>query len=230
MLARALAAAVLVVLVMAGLALIPAQHNTGPEPDGAIRIIPVLEVYKNGVKVYEKTGDPPTHNLAMLFFLVVAPRDSVDGTDFQFTVTMMDGTGKTVGADHGLNGVNYDTVDDHTLWVLAGSGTGTPSYNDYTMNILGYGEAKAVSFSYNDTSKAWTLEIAGTVQFSSATNITDVGLAVDVAGSNQYYNVDNPADYPDRNVLIFHDKLPSPISVNNGDSITIKYTIMFVFP
>ena len=227
MLARALAAAVLVALVVVGLALTPQVNNVNntSSPDSAIRIIPIVQVYRNGELIYTKVGDPPTNNLAAIFFSAIAPRYKTDGTAFSITITAMDGT---AGA---LNPASNTMIDEHTLWVIAGTGNNPPAYTDYSMNLAGYGEAQVVNYYYNSTAKAWILEVSGSITFSTSANITEVGLATDILGSASISSqFQNPADDPAANLLVFRDTLPSPIKVSNGDSITIKYTIMFVFP
>jgi len=201
------------------------------EADNIIRIIPIVRIYdRNGNLIYEKIGDPPTHNLAHLFFINIAPRYKTDNTEFKITLTMLDGTTAFGLNPDSLKGQPSASIDDHTLWVVAGTDTNPPSYNDNTVTLAGSAEAKVANYYFDTTTNEWILKVSGTITFSNTYNITSVGLAVDVAGSYNAINIDDPSATPNANVLIFRDFLPQSISVNNGDSISVQYEIHFKLP
>ena len=192
--------------------------------ENAIVITPILRIYdENGRLIYEKVGDPPTNNLAHLFFSAIAPRYDTSGAAFVIGVARLDGNSDNLDPD-----ATYGPIDSHTLWVLAGTGTNPPSYSDYTMTGITAGEAKVANYFFDTTTNEWVLQVTGTITFSSSFNVTEVGLAVDYAdGTNA---IGSPTNYPGDNILIFRDVLPTPVQVNNGDSISVQYEIRFKLP
>jgi len=200
------------------------------EADNAIVITPILRIYDgNGRLLYEKVGDPPTHNLAHLFFINIAAHYKTDNNVFSIVMTTLDGSSATFYT-YKHNGDYHLSVDDHTLWVVAGTDTNPPSYNDNTVSLAGYSEAKVANYYFDQTSNEWVMQITGTIIFNAAYNVTSVGLTVDAYGSGGQTNIDDPQTHQNRNILIFRDLLPTPIQVSNGDSISVQYEIHFKLP
>ena len=122
-------------------------YLAGYQPDNVITITPILRIYNsNGELLYEKIGDPPTDNLAKLFLWQVAGRYNTDGTGFTMTAQALDGTAKSLDPDG-----TYIAGDEHTAWVLAGTGTNPTSRQDYTVTLAAYGEAKVLSLFFDST-------------------------------------------------------------------------------
>lgn len=197
------------------------------QAENVITITPILRIYNNdGVLLYEKVGDPPTDNLAKLFLWQVAGRYNTDGTGFTMTAQALDGTARSLDPD-GLSIAG----EEHTAWVLAGTGTTPPSRQDYTISMAGYGEAKVLALFFDSTTNEWVLQLTGVVSFSAAYNITEVGLAVDTFGYGGNTNeIQDPSTAPANNFLVFRDLLPQPIQVTNGDSLTIQYELRVKLP
>jgi len=202
-----------------------AQQDTA---ENSIVITPILRIYdENGRLLYEKVGDPPTNNLAHLFFSTIAPGKRTDGTVFSFSITKFDGTAYTLYVNDYDNSNDYFPISEHSLWIVAGTGTGAASYNDYTMQLAADAEASLVDYYFDSTTNEWIMKISGTVTFSNSYNITEVGLTTDIIGWGDPLGPDN---YANQNVLVFHDLLPTAIQVANGDSISVQYEIRFKLP
>lgn len=215
----------LLILSFAGGYLASRQLAGNNTRDNVIEIIPIVRIYKDGNLIYEKVGDPPTNNLAHLFFVSFASRIKTDGSAFTIAATSLAGTAASLDPDD-----TGRSPDEHYLWVLAGTDTNPPSYNDATMEIASYDEAKVVNYYFDSTTNEWVMQLTGTITFSATYNITSVGLATDSIGGTGDLEYHNPVSYPDKNLLIFRDLLPTPITVANGDSISVQYEIHFKLP
>lgn len=205
-------------LVIAGIGLNMYNH---PENTAGITVVPTLRVYKDGVLVYEKRGDPPTYNLVHLFFAVIAPRYYTSGNEFKVTVSKMDGNGYTLNPDYNYN-CKSGVEQAHSGWVIAGTGQNAPSPADTSMQMASYGEAKVVDYKQLDN-KTWVIIVSGSITFSGEYNITEIGYSADIDGTS----VESP---PGNNLLLFRDMLSTPIHVKNGDSITVQYEIRISLP
>jgi len=197
-----------------------ATENAEPN----IQIIPIVRVYHNGELAYEKVGDPPTNNLALLFMLTVMPKTKVDGTGATVALTNMLGS-----AWNGDPDVQY-YIDEHTAWIVLGTGTTPPAPTDATMQAVAAGEAKLVNMWFDENTTAWHMVISAGVQLANAYNITEIGWAVDVAYVAYAASIDDPMTSPGRNVLVFRDLLPQPIQAQAGDVIEVQYEIVIDLP
>jgi len=216
-----LLAAIALAAGLGGLMLNTDQAGQNQMADPAIEIIPILRVYKDGNLVYEKEGDPPTNNLALLFYAAIAPAAKTDGSANVITITAMDGSANALDPDNA-----YGAVKGHKLWAVVGTGTTPAGPSDYSMQTVGYGEAKLVSLYYDDNATAWHMVVTAAVTLSTGANITEVGLAAD-ALSNTIYD---PANGPAYNALLFRDLLPQPIAAQAGDVIEVQYEIIIDLP
>ena len=213
----------LAIAVAIGLILLPyiLPYTDGTKTN-TITITPIMRIYKDGVLFYEKKGDPPTNMLVHLFMFMIAPRYTTDGSATVFNIISINGNSWSFNP-------GIEVVDEHTAWVIAGTGTNPPAYTDTSMEIVGFGEARLANYYFDSTNKEWVIQISGSILFDGSYNITEVGLTVDVADKLSG-KIDSPGSAPARNILVFRDLLPSPITVSNGDSITVQYELRIKLP
>ena len=194
----------------------------------------ILQVYKNGQLVYEKKGDPALENL--LYYLAeLLDYDDGSALDNSIAPTRVDGTQKWTDAYGTWSYLllpgntrptsstqdNYIATPKHGV-IVFGEDT-TFRRTDYTMvtvhAIQFIDEFDIVS---NDTGIYLTV---GATYNNPATATTNVTISAVGLGVNTQPIQSNPgAGYT---WLLFKDVLASPVVLQPGDSIHVRYTISF---
>ena len=111
-------------------------------------------------------------------------------------------------------GETAESFDSYALAALIAHGTGTGQ--------MSYGAGTAPSVSYSSELKEWTSVMTRTFTNSSGAAITvkEIGLAYSLTVSGGSVH----------NALISRDVLASPITINNGQTLTITYTSEITYP
>ncbi len=218
-------AAIIVAGLVAGYGLhaLLAPASTPLEGQGIATV--TLQVYKNGQLVYEKKGDPALENL-LAFLGELLDRD--DGT-FERTLPFyrMDGTNSFKdSANYQLLFLpgNYRSGGyAYPHGVIAFGEDTTFRRTDYTMvtvhAIQFIDEYQEVS---NDTGVYLTL---GATYTNPATSTTNVTISAVGLGYTLQSNTGTPTT--GTTWLFFKDVLASPVVLQPGDSIHVRYIISF---
>ena len=159
-----------------------------------------LEVYKNGELVFIDYDDPATKQFTQLIAELIAG-DQVSGI---LTIDGISTSNIGQSSRPGYVFISYDNVN-----------------YTYTMNTLPAnietGQIGSGAVTFDDNQKSVTLSAVINIQLGG--NITAVGLYTKLS----MYTGSSAAD---RNILLFYDPLPTPVSVQAGDVVTIVYKIV----
>ncbi|MGC9113288.1 hypothetical protein [Acidilobus sp.] len=175
------------------------------------------------VREWEEEGHSFTQNFATLLFLMFA----------QVAETLYDTAGSAVS----VNGSSYGTASlsaspsDTSYGIIFGSGTGSNSVTLYNL----YAPLTSSSFSYSSVSFPEAPTVSGSqVSFKvsrsmtnnsgSTVNVTEIGVIARLGGFNMSY-LSTGASVSADNFLIIYDQPSSPISLENGQTLTVTYTI-----
>jgi len=178
------------------------QNQQAPQPDNAMHI--ELYVYKNGRLAYYDPDDPVTTNfLHLLEAILDNDNDEYD------TVTFMDGSK-----------LDLEDAANTQLYEVGGAGvvlSNAAVTFDRSMTQMP-GEIAVIQVHADVVGSA--LQFTGTWTSNMTTNITSIGL---VWMLDDHKSVNDPSN----TALILVDTLQQPLTVNNGDVVTVVYKIVF---
>jgi len=190
----------------------------GKIPSGLV-VYPELRINvydKDGnlLHTYKKVGDLPTKNF-LLYLLNSWWHTS--GSIQLYNNTMVDesGTSRTPGSGcyHSTFYTTVSGVGSISLKVALGSGTTTPTINDYALaNKLAEAPVTYYTFSYNST-HMW-IAVKATYTASSAISVTEVGLFI-------YYNY---ASTSYAWFMLFRDVIPQ-VNLASSNTLEVWYYI-----
>jgi len=190
----------------------------GKIPSGLV-VYPELRVNvydKDGnlLRTYKKVGDLPTKNL-LLYLLNSWWYGTGSIQLYNYTMVDESGTSRTPanGCYHSTYFATVSSINGISLKVALGSGTTTPTINDYALaNKLAEAPVTYYTFSYNST-HMW-IAVKATYTASSATSITEVGLfAYDEYGSSTYAWF-----------MLFRDVIPQ-VNLASSNTLEVWYYI-----
>jgi len=184
-------------------------------------VYPVLEITivdssNNTVYRYTKVGDPPTRN----FLLGILNSYWYSTTNKEMSIpswTAETGTSGTPysGATHGATQTTVSGVSYVSMKIAIGTDTTPPSINDYKLgNKIAEFPVYKYVFGYNAT-HMW-IYLGGVYTATSQITFQEIGLFAYYylsIGSSSYW------------FLLFRDVLPSPITLNQGNSMIVGYYI-----
>ncbi len=219
-------AAIIVAGLVAGYGLHALLAPTGTPLEGQGIATVTLQVYKNGRLVYEKKGDPALENLlALLGELLDKDDGTLDNTFPFYTVSGVsrfywgsttkyyvirpgDGYGDGATSPHGVIVFGEDSTFRRTDYTMT------------TIHAIQYiDEFQSVS---NDTGIYLIVGGTYTNPASSTTNVTVSAVALGIYA----YSI-STTPTTDKTWLLFKDVLASPVVLQPGDSIHVRYIISF---
>ena len=205
---RYLYAAALAVAVIAGYmlgAVLPMHAPTRGGLEAQANVI--LQVYRNGQLVYVKQGDPAVNNLLkVLQNILDKSADGVSAIDIY-------GNSRSFG----------DYFEDYVGTIVIGDTPGVSRDTNTFSTIYATVLPDELTTSSNDTGVYFIVGGSYTLPTDhSAINVTAVGLAI--ADANTDSGTATAGYNP---VLIFADMLSSPVTLNPGDTIHVRYIIQF---
>ena len=226
LLTRGVIAGVLIAIVFVGILSLPNMQQNQPITDNydghTMRV--ELYIYKNNQLVYYDPDDPAVNNLAYL----LAELLDYDGTYDPPTPQRMDGTASwnpaaVCGASNYpivRGGTSYGNAETTRAFVVAGQDQ-LFSRQDYTLsNVLAMSFLD--EFIINSTGTEITLTLGGSITYpSSATsNYTVSAVGLGVTSCDPGNSIDASASW-----LIFKDVLSTPVTLQPGDTIHVRYVI-----
>lgn len=119
------------------------------------------------------------------------------------------------GSEIDLSHIETSDSTSHDCMILIGSGTTPPTLDDFTFQET-KASFPATSITLVVSGNDMNLSITGSWVSTANISVTEIGLKVWIA-PNAWY-------------LVFRDVLDSPVTLNEGDTITVTYTIMFDNP
>ena len=176
----------------------------------AQEIVPVLRVYYNGELVYTKVRDPPLENWARTLAAILTNQGQ--------TLVDIGGTGYVLNHGDGNDALVGKTCSYASAppLVVAGSLSADVTPSLYTFDTYYTAQISQANAGWQNGEFVITLK--GVIDFTSNDTINAVGLAI------------QPVIGGKRTILVFADKLSSPISVTASDSMTIIYEIHIKWP
>ena len=197
------------------------RPDADPERPNLVAVVKVTVRDRDGkvVKSLRFLSRSPTQNLVSVL--------AIGFTGNNLTYVNTSGTSYTVG---GGQSTKYSLESTYIVEIAVGSGTGTPSGSDYNLFAPITNGTGAGQLQYGSLSFSGTYAVSGsTASFSVAqsfVNNSGGDVTITEVGIIEYVNLNIPngSTTTPGDCLIWHDVLPSPITVGNGQTVTIEYT------
>lgn len=179
-----------------------------PSKLGSVRVTLLVKQYRNGklIKQIIQKNDPFTRNFVNLMWALLKPNG---GT---FTMVDTSGTTRTLNL-HNPNNYYHVPLYAANNKIAIGTGTAAFSIDDYNLASL-FASTPSSEPSESIIGNQINYTISASFSIDSAVDITEVGYIRTLR--NPYGNYD---------FLLMRDVLPSPISAQAGDTVTVTYII-----
>lgn len=191
------------------------------------------------IKVIDKNGNiikihkQHSHSFVENFLLLQANIWSNSYGNYSYNYNFIDISGTSTNLNNNTSGITsfsqFEAMNapqnNNSYGIVVGTGTTPPTPSDYKLESqitngtgedqLGYGSMSFSTITLSGNTSSISISRTFSNNSGATITITEVGIIISLLNSN------STQDY----VLIAHDLLSSAISVSNGNTLTINYTI-----